>query len=460
MALSELAILPDIPDIATLVRQYHRNERNPLDFVQTLLQRIETANTRLRAYITVFEDEALERAQAAGERYRRQAALGPLDGIPLAIKDILPTVNGPTTAGSRILQDYRPGYDAPIVGRLRQAGAIILGKNNLHEYAFGVTSDNQCFGRVINPVHPALLPGGSSGGTAAAVAAGLAVAGVGSDTGGSIRIPAACCELVGLKPTYGRVDASTAIPQAWSLDHLGPITRNVADARQLLSVLTLTGACDADMSANPRADEPLRIGVDPSGLALCSPAVRDAFERVLTQLRTNGHQLSEFRHPDWQAGFRAWLVIMLSESASYHAENLQLRARDIDAGVLPFLIAGSRISATHYLDAQRYRRLWTRDLHQRTQAFDLVLNPAFPSAVPQQDTHDILTGRGLEPVRNALVEFQWPANLTGWPSITLPTPLRVADGPFSIMLTHPGCDDFLLLDMAERLERQTLALLA
>ncbi len=449
------ALPATLPSIATLGAQFRAGERSPVDLAQTLLQRIDATDGHTRAYITVFHDAALAQARAAQARIAGGTPRGPLDGIPLSIKDILPTACGRTTAGSRVLRDHVAGHDAPIVARLDAAGAVILGKNNLHEYAFGVTSNNRCFGRVVNPAFPALLPGGSSGGTAAAIAAGLTVAGVGSDTGGSIRIPAACCELVGLKPTYGRVDARDAIPQAWSLDHLGPMARSVADVHSLLA-----GLAGEDPSPAHSADAPLRIGVDTALLQQCSPAVQAAFETVLAQLRAHGHRIDAFDHPDWHTGFQAWLVIMLGESASYHTENLRRRAQDIDPGILPFLLAGRQIPASHYLDAQRYRRLWTRQLRDATRNVDFLLNPTFPCAVPARDADTVATGQGMQAVRDALVAFQWPANLTGWPSLALPTPLRVDGGPFSLMLTRPDCDDFALLDLAQSLEHHVLPSLA
>ncbi|HEY1865589.1 MAG TPA: amidase, partial [Candidatus Acidoferrales bacterium] len=231
-----------------------RKKISPVELVELFLHRIEVLNPRLNAFLTVTTELALEQARAAERELMRGHCRGPLHGIPIALKDNIWTRGVRTTAGSLILRDFVPTADAGVARRLRRAGAILLGKTNLHEFAYGITSENPHYGPTRNPWDTARISGGSSGGSAAAIAAGLCVASVGTDTGGSIRVPAALCGIVGLKPTFGRVTRHGVVPLALSFDHVGPLARSAADAAILLGILAGRDPLDPATMAQPRED--------------------------------------------------------------------------------------------------------------------------------------------------------------------------------------------------------------
>lgn len=414
------------------------------------LDSIARQNAEIRAFITVMDDSARAQARAADQRAREGRRLGPLDGIPISVKDILATAGAPTTAGSPILETYMAGRDAPLIKRLEQAGAVLVGKNNMHEYAFGITSANRRFGTVLNPRAPDRIPGGSSGGTAAAIVSGMVSAGIGSDTGGSIRIPAACCGIVGLKPTYGLIDAADAVPQAWSLDHLGPMGRAVTDVRLLLEAAT---GQNFHASCSSPALKGLRIGVPRSMTDTADPTTLGAFWQAMELLKDNGAVIREFDYGETEEAYRTWLVVMLAESATYHRANLRDSSELIDPGIRPFLMAGACLESSQYLDAQRYRRSWCAQLMDDMNGIDIIANPTLPTAVPLRGADVVQAGNGEMSARDAMVFYQWIANLSGWPSIALPCEAEGLGIPSSLMLTaKPHCERHLL-SVAEEFER-------
>lgn len=423
-------------------------EISPLELLDQSLTQIAQSDGELRSFITVTEETARGEALAAEQRACRGERLGPLDGIPVAVKDIVASRGVRTTAGSPILADFTPDRDAPSLAALRSAGMVVVGKTNMHEFAYGVTSANGHFGAVMNPLDRTRLPGGSSGGSAAAVAAGMVAAAVGSDTGGSIRIPAAACGLVGLKPTYGLVSCEGVIPQAWSLDHLGPMTRCVDDARLLLEVLA--GHAFSAPDATPHN---FHVGVPRTLVAAASSDAQSAFDSTIRDLERLGATISLIELPDLEAAHRAWLTILLAESAAYHRSNLLHHAELIDPGVRPFLLAGTLIEAGQYLEAQRFRHQWSEAVHEVLAGVDILVNPTLPAAVPRRDDLHVSGAQGPMSVRDAMVFYQWPANLLGWPSISVPTTERLDGLPVSAMLTGKPYAETRLLAIARGFER-------
>jgi aspartyl-tRNA(Asn)/glutamyl-tRNA(Gln) amidotransferase subunit A len=305
-----------------------RRELSPVELTTATLERAEQLDGSLNAFITVTRDEALAQARLAEQALDAGHYLGPLHGIPISLKDLYQTVGIKTTGGSKILADWVPTTDSTVTRRLREAGAVLIGKNNLHEFAFGATNENPHHGPARNPWNRERITGGSSGGSAAAVAAGIGYASMGSDTGGSIRLPAALCGTVGVKPTYGLVSRAGVLPLSWSLDHCGPLTRTVEDAAIVLNAIVGHDYADPSSAGRVTPDlttvldgrvQGLRAGlltdylgenVEPDVLAAVRMAVRD-LERL-------GVQVEEVAVPEVEHGGGASLAILDSEAAAVH----------------------------------------------------------------------------------------------------------------------------------------------
>jgi aspartyl-tRNA(Asn)/glutamyl-tRNA(Gln) amidotransferase subunit A len=426
-------------EIATASAAIAEGRLSPLDLTEACLQRISAENDQLCAFITVLPDSARHEAAAAAVRAKARRRLGPLDGIPLAVKDVLALAGAPTTAGSRVLADFVPEADCPAVAALRRAGAVIVGKTNMHEFAYGVTSNNPYYGAVLNPRWPDRTVGGSSGGSAAAVAAGMVLGAIGTDTGGSIRIPAAACGLWGLKPGYGLLPPEGVVPQAWSLDHLGPMGKSAEDLRLLLTPW-LAG------HEKPSRDPVLVVPTEL--LDSADSSTRVTFGRFVERIGP-GASIHPVHLPDHAAAHAAWLTILLAESAAYHATTLRRTPELIGADVRPFLLAGSLIGADRYLAAQRFRADWLLRLDAALGGADAFLHPTLPGSPPLRGAEEMLINGTPAPVRDALVRFEWPANLSGWPALAFPAePPDGAEPPFSLMLTGRPGSELALLDMA------------
>ncbi|HET7410492.1 MAG TPA: amidase, partial [Paracoccaceae bacterium] len=338
--------------------------------------------------------------------------------------------------------------DAACVASLKKAGAVLIGKTAMHEWAYGVTSDNPFFGLVRNPADPERVVGGSSGGSAAAVAAGIVPVALGSDTGGSIRIPASCCGVVGFKPSYDLISRDGGVPQAWSLDHIGPLARSVSDAwAATLAAAGLdtgnTGVRSPD--ATKPSPEDCALGVLAGWEDYVSQSAGERHARRLERLRDAGARLQPFRILDAGSARAAWLTIIVAESAAYHAEHLRLSPDAISPDVRLFLEAGTEISAQTYLRAQQFRRAWIGEVAAEMEGLDAIVTPTLPDVAPPIGSETLSLNRGETPLRDAFVHFQWPANLLGAPSISLPGSLPEGALPFGLMLTGlPGRDSDLI----------------
>ncbi|MBV9599994.1 MAG: Asp-tRNA(Asn)/Glu-tRNA(Gln) amidotransferase subunit GatA [Chloroflexi bacterium] len=451
-------------DITRLAELLRSRQTSSVDLTRAYLERIDRLNPRLNAYITVTAEAALQQARAADAEIARGNYRGPLHGVPVGIKDLFDVGGAPTTFGSKILKDNQARQDSAVVARLKRAGAVILGKHNLHEFAFGITSENPHFGAVRNPWDTDRIPGGSSGGTAAAVAAGLCAAGIGSDTGASIRAPASFCGIVGLKPTYGRVSRVGGLPLAWSLDHAGPMTRSVADCALMLQAIAGPDPTDPGSADVPVPDfsEHLQAGV--RGLRVGVPndyffdvvepdvdrSVRDAI-RVLESL---GARVYEVRLPHALHAQVAGNVIMSTEAAAWHGSWLRERADDYGADVLARIRGGQLIRAVDYLASQQMRTLIQDDFRQAFQDADVVVAPTVPLVAPP-------IGRTLEPggplnlaPRSIANRATVPCNLTGMPAISIPC--GVSGGlPVGLQIMGPAFSEPLVLRVAAAYEAAT-----
>ncbi len=416
--------------LAEQARLIRAGEVSPVEVATSVLEQAQRLDGRLHAYLTVTAEAALAEARQAEAEIAKGGYRGPLHGIPIALKDLFWTRGVRTTAGSKILRDFVPSEDAAVVARLREAGAVIVGKTNMHEFAFGPINTNPHFGDARNPWDPGRVTGGSSGGSAAAVAASMCSAALGSDTGGSIRIPAAWCGTFGIKPTYGRVSRHGVVPLAWSLDTVGPLTKTAEDAALLLGAVAGWDARDPACVREPVPDYAAELSRPVAGLKVAvlreyvadpnEPEVLAEFQAALDVLRRLGMQVDELSVPEaeWAAG--ASTAVMFSEAASYHEENLRDRPGDLGPDVRARLEQGLLIAATDYLKGQRIRRLLVDRFAEVTRRYDAVVCPTVPSTAPRLD-QDAIEYEGLREARAATATRHTRLfNLTGQPAASVP----------------------------------------
>lgn len=453
------------PTLSEQVELLRRREVSPVELTRAYLQRIERLQPKLNAYISVTAEAALEAARRAESEIAAGNCRGPLHGIPISFKDLIATAGIRTTAGSKILADHIPGEDATVAQKLAAAGAICLGKNNLHEFAFGVTSNNEHYGPVRNPWNTDLIPGGSSGGSAAAVAAGLCTASVGTDTGGSIRIPASACGCVGLKPTYGLVSRYGVVPLSWSMDHVGPISQTVTDAAFLLNALAGYDPCDPSGSRHPAEDYVRSLCSEPTAvrLGVCPPfffdnlhpEVLDAVRGAIRTLETRWGAVREVVWPSLEHSSLVGTVVAFVEASSYHEDWIRSRPGDYEREVLQRLRMGMMFLATDYLRCQRIRQKILEEASEVFRQIDVLVYPTLPFTGAKIGAESVRTGKGEEDVRSASIRFNRPANLTGYPALSLPCGFSSEGLPIGLQLMAAPFQEALLLQVAHFYESQT-----
>lgn len=402
-----------------------------MERVEAALSAIATHNARTNAFILVDADGAREQAQAADDERRRGIDRGPLHGVPVSIKDLIDIAGQVTTAGSQVLADSVAAADATVITRLRAAGAVLIGKTNLHEFALGTTCEDSGFGPVHHPLDPTRSPGGSSGGSAVAVATGMSEMSVGSDTGGSIRIPASVCGLVGLKPSFNDVPTTGVIPLSTTFDHVGPLTRTVADAAAMWRVLADRAA---DRVSPPEAPT-LRLGLLGDYFrAPLQPEVAAAFDAAVAALRAAGVTIETRSLPETASILDVYVKIVLSEGAAWHARYLDTRGDRYRPTVRARFLAGRDFTAVDYLGAQEaceaYRERVDRALH----GVDALLLPTLPILAPTLGQSEIRIGDLDVPVRAAMLRNTQLFNMTGHPAISLPMPMPAGTLPAGLQL--------------------------
>jgi aspartyl-tRNA(Asn)/glutamyl-tRNA(Gln) amidotransferase subunit A len=417
--------------LAEAARLVRARKVSPVELVEASLARIRAHDGLLRSFITVFEEQAMQVARAAELLSGAGHELGPLQGIPLALKDNVAVRGSRTTAGSKILADWLPAADATVTTRLRQAGAIFIGKTNMHEFAWGGTSANPHYGAVRNPWDPARFPAGSSGGSAVAVAARFCFGAIGTDTGGSIRLPSAINGIVGLRPTYGRVSNHGVIPLAWSMDTVGPMTRTVEDCALMFGAIAGFDPKDAG-SAQRTCDDylkdlgggcrGLRIGIVPGYFFehLQAP-VHDAVKEALATFVDLGAELVDIDIRNIHGNISAQLTIESAEPSTYHQRNLRERPEDYGDDVRTLLEAGEMLLATQYLQAQRYRALLRAEFLEAFRKVDVFVCPSLPFVATRiGETRVEIEPGQEEDMLSAIMQFTGVASLTGLPSLNVP----------------------------------------
>lgn len=413
---------------------------------ESVLGRIAETEPRLNAYITVTGDLAREQAAEADAARRDGRDLGPLHGIPVALKDLVDTAGIATTGGSGFLRERVPEADATVYRKLQEAGAVMPGKLNLHEFAFGTTSRNPHFGPVRNPWDEERSPGGSSGGSGASVAVGSSLAALGSDTGGSIRIPASLCGVVGLMGTYGRVSRAGVLPLSWTLDHVGPLAKTVEDAALVLNAIAGHDPADPGSAARPVDDATAKLGEEIAGLRIGLPRamlwdglddeVAEACTVAVDVLRGLGAVVEEVDLP-LQTGRGRGLTI-IAEAAAYHEKWLR-EQRDKYGDILPRIEAGLTVSAVDYINDQRLRRKFIEETRAVLERVDVLVSPTCSRTAPLIEDGDPTA---------ELARLTAPYDVTGIPAISVPCGFDGKGLPIGLMIGGRHWDEATVCQVA------------
>ena len=436
-------------------RRVRAREVTALEITNTCLRRIDELQPSLNAFIHVMADEARRHAETADREIASGLDRGPLHGVPIAVKDIIDVSGVPTTAASRVREGHVAAADAPVIARLRDAGAVIIGKTNLDEFAFGTTSDNSAFGAVRHPLDPSRSPGGSSGGSAVAVASGMALAALGTDTGGSIRIPAAACGIVGLKPSLGEIPTAGVVPLSKTFDHVGAFTRTVGDARLVYRAVCVSSG--ADLSRSPKG---LRLGIPRGYLTdVLESDVRACFDEVTAALRSGDAVLTDASIPHASMTPAVYIHIHSSEGATFHARTLDAQPERYTPVVRRRLELGRYVMAEDYVRAMEGRDLLRGEVEAALKDCDALLLPTLPIPAPPVGVETMTIGGREEPVRALMLRLTQLFNVTGHPAISIPcraTPGRLPSGLQLVGHLHQTERLLSVADIVEQLVRVSL----
>jgi aspartyl-tRNA(Asn)/glutamyl-tRNA(Gln) amidotransferase subunit A len=449
-------VLPSIIETSQLLRE---RKLSPVELTKNCLAQIERLNPTLNAFITVTAEPAMAQARSAEAEILQGNWRGPLHGIPLALKDLIDTAGVRTTAASALFKDRVPAQDAEIVRRLKNAGAVLLGKQNLHEFAYGGSSMISYYGEVHNPWSSAYITGGSSGGSAAAVAAGLGYGAIGTDTAGSIREPAALCGVVGLKPSYGRVSARGVIPLSLSLDHVGPITRTVSDAAVMLQAIAGFDAEDSNCADMPVAGYVAALDAGPQLMRIgvprkffyedLDPEVASAVEQALELLKTLASHVVEV-----ELDIPTDRTLQTAESYAYHAEFVSRSPELYQPETLRRLRKGAEVSDEEVEQRRRELKQIRNEVHKVFENLDVLVTPTTPVPAPAiaelKQNPDLLRPREILLLRNTR-----PVNVWGLPAISVPCGFTATGLPIGLQIIGPHWGEDKVLQLAYAYEQAT-----
>ena len=449
------APIHSITEAAAAIRSHRTTSA---DLVEQCLEAIARRDGEINAFIQVLADDAREGARRADREISAGNDRGVLHGIPLSVKDLIDLEGLPTTAASRVRGGHRASTDASVLRRLREAGAIFIGKCNLHEFAFGTTGEDSAFGATRNPHAPGHMAGGSSSGSAASVAAGMALASVGTDTGGSIRIPAAACGVVGLKPTFGELSCDGVVPLGTSLDHVGPLARTVADAATVFRVM---GGQRVDVGQNPcdpvtanRQRRAARLALPRQYfLDLLDDDVRDAFDGALARLKRAGCLIEDVSIAQAELVAETYRTTILYEAFKIHEQTLKARSDDYSPSVRDRLEMGRAVSTKAYDQAQHDRGQLYRSVDTALRGVDALVLPTLPIPAPILGTNTVEIGGSTQGIRELTLRLTQLFDLTGHPAISLPCGTTALGLPCGAQLVGHLSGTSELLAVAARYEQ-------
>jgi aspartyl-tRNA(Asn)/glutamyl-tRNA(Gln) amidotransferase subunit A len=449
--------------LTTAARLIRRRELSSVEMTETVLGRIARLNDRMRAFITVTADRAMDEARKADRDLLEGRTIGPLQGVPVSLKDLYDTKGVPTTAGSKVYANRIPNDDGTVVQKLKEAGAIVVGKANLHEFAYGVTTINPHYGTARNPWNPDYISGGSSGGSASAVALSMGFGSLGSDTGGSIRIPASICGIVGLKPTYGRCSLHGVVPLSWSMDHPGPMGQTVEDVALLLGVIAGYDPADPCSQNKPVPSyvdaltgnvQGLRIGVPrPYFFDGLAAEVDAAVSAALKTFERLGANVVEIDLPSAPLQRGIWSQIASPEAFSYHEKLLEAHGTEYGADVRNRIETGRLLLSIDYVRAQRARTLMKKESQKVFQSVDVIVVPSLPVTPPRIDQGTVQRGSVTEPTGVALTRCTRHFNVTGLPAVSIPCGFASNGLPLGMQIAGRAFDEATVLRAAHAYEQ-------
>jgi aspartyl-tRNA(Asn)/glutamyl-tRNA(Gln) amidotransferase subunit A len=440
----------DLPrSLAALSRELKEGRLSPVEVVRTLLGRVEADETN--AFITVTAERALEEASRAEREIMAGRHRGPLHGVPIALKDLIYTEGVPTTMASSFFAGHVPDHSATVALRLKEAGSVLIGKTNTHEFAYGPTGDRSFFGPSRNPHDTRRITGGSSGGSGAAVAAGLCYGALGSDTGGSIRIPAALCGVVGMKPTFGRVSKTGVFPLAWSLDHVGPITRTVEDNALMLNALAGHDPEDP-YSVDSAAEDftrDLERGIRDKALGLptqfyfehVDEGVKERVSEAVEVFVSIGAKIREVEVPNLWDTLHAQRLVLAAEAYAVHEERLESDPESFDDQGLERLLKGENLRAFRYANAQQRKLRSRQEFEAVLDSVDVLLTPTVPIPATELGQRETTIEGYEESVYSALTRLTGPTNLNGLPSLSVPCGTTRSGLPVGLQLIGRPFDE-------------------
>ncbi len=441
----------------TTIREAYSGVRSlkmkPTKIIEECLKRINRLNDRLKMFIYVAEVEAIQYAEKLEKELEEGVCRSRLHGLPIAVKDAFCTQDMPTTGGSKILRDFRPARDAEVVRKLRDAGAVIIGKTNMHEFAFGVTNKNLHYGATRNPWSTDRVSGGSSGGSAVAVSVGVSIGGLGTDTAGSIRIPSALCGVVGYKPTYNLLSLDGVIPLAWSLDTVGPIAKTVDDIVFMLNIM-VGRRLRAPPQTKINEEKELKIGLPRRFIEeWISEEVEEVFWKSIDKISSGSAcRIIEVDVEWFKTLSDTRYIIVLSESATFHLKWLRNRWSEYDPDVRDRILGGLFIPAPVYIQAQKIREALKKKFLELMKTLDSIILPAVPIEAPKIEDEALIVKNRKVGVRRALLSLTEPFNSLGSPAITIPCGLTKNNLPVGLQIAAKPYEDYLLLKIAKRFE--------